>query len=137
MNNIDNFALSLYVRRQSISTIIFMPMKKTTFILAFILCGLIGVQAQKTLNFLYNSGTEISVNAQSFNVADNDDSPKFTITGKILSVRNLDNGTQVDIYSVLGAKVHSFTYAGNPVMLNLNKGIYIIRAEKYTQKIML
>ncbi len=112
-------------------------MKKITFILAFVLCGLIGVQAQKTLNFFYNSGTEIAVNAQSFSVADNDDSPKFTVTGKILSVKNLDSGTQVDIYSVLGAKVYSFTYTGNPVMLTLNKGIYIIRAEKYTQKIML
>ncbi len=118
-------------------TILYMPMKKNTFILAFILCGLIGVQGQKTPDFLYNLGTEITVNAQSFSASDNDDSPKFTVTGKILSVRNLTNGAQVDIYSVLGAKVHSFTYTGNPVMLNLNKGIYIIRAEKYTQKIML
>lgn len=110
-------------------------MKKFTFILAFILCGLIGVQAQKTLNFSHPFG--IGVNAQSFSAADNDDGLKFTISGKLLSIKNLENGTQVDIYSVLGAKVYSFTYTGNPVLLNLSKGIYIIRAEKYTQKIML
>lgn len=112
-------------------------MKKITFISAFVLCGLIGAQAQNTLNFFYNSGTEIIVDAQRFNAADNDDAPKFTVTGKVLTAKNLEAGTQVDIYSVLGAKVYSFVYTGNPVVINLNKGIYIIRTEKYTQKIML
>ena len=112
-------------------------MKKITFILAFVLCGLIGTQAQNTLNFFYNSGTEIFVDAQRQNVADDEESPKFTLIGKVLTAKNLVSGTQVDIYSVLGAKVYSFTYTGNPVLINLNKGIYIVRADKYTQKIML
>lgn len=112
-------------------------MKKITFILAFLLCGLIGLQAQKMPNLFYNFGSEITVDAQRFSVTDNEDSPKFTVTGKVLTAKNLEVGTQVDIYSVLGAKVYSFTYTGHPVVINLNKGIYIIRVEKYTQKIML
>ncbi|NLI72577.1 MAG: T9SS type A sorting domain-containing protein [Bacteroidales bacterium] len=112
-------------------------MKKITFILAFLLCGLIGLQAQKMPNFFYKQGNEIAIDAQRFNVVDNDESPKFTVIGKVLTAKNLEVGTEVDIYSILGAKVYSFTYTGNPVVVNLNKGIYIIRVGKYTQKIML
>lgn len=112
-------------------------MKKTTILIAFLLCGLIGSQAQRLISSIDSSVFGISFNAQSYSVADIDDSPKFIITGKVLTAKNLENGVQVDIYSVLGAKVHSFVYNGNPVVLNLNKGLYIIRVDKYTQKIML
>lgn len=112
-------------------------MKKITFISVLVLCGLIGVQAQNKLNLFHESGTAINIDAQRLNAADNEIAPKFTVTGKVLTAKNLEAGTQVDIYSVLGAKVYSFVYTGNPVVINLNKGIYIIRTEKYTQKIML
>ena len=112
-------------------------MKKFTLILALILCAFTGVHALKVVNTAPSMKTESVYLQSSTSVVDNDDAPKFTLTGKVLSARNLENGAQVDIYSVLGAKVYSFTYTGNPVLINLNKGIYIIRAEKYTQKIML
>lgn len=110
-------------------------MKKITLILALVVCGLVGVQASKTLNFSLPATNYMST---AFSVADNNDnSTKFTITGKVLTAKNLEVGSQVDIYSVLGDKVYTFTYVGNPVTLNLSKGIYIIKVDKYTQKIML
>ncbi|MFV0392312.1 MAG: T9SS type A sorting domain-containing protein [Paludibacteraceae bacterium] len=112
-------------------------MKKSTILIAFLLCGFVGLQAQRLVNTIESSVFGISSNVQVANATDSDDSPKFTITGKVLTAKNLENGVQVDIYSVLGAKVHSFVYAGNPVVLNLNKGLYIIRVDKFTQKIML
>ena len=113
-------------------------MKKFTLIFALILCGLTGVQAQKILNFFPRNFTEATTYSQSsLMVSDNEDAPKFTLTGKILTAKNLEVGTQIDIYSVLGAKVHTFVYRGNAETLNLNKGIYIIRAGKYSQKIIL
>ncbi|NLO69546.1 MAG: T9SS type A sorting domain-containing protein [Porphyromonadaceae bacterium] len=112
-------------------------MKKITFILAFVLCGFIGVQSQYSSIYTYLSSVENEFTAQRLSVLDVEDGTKFSIVGKVLTAKNLENGTQVDIYSVLGAKVYTFTYNGNPVVLNLNKGIYFIRANKYTQKIML
>lgn len=110
-------------------------MRKITFILAFILCGLVGVQASKASYF---SSPATNLESTYFSVADNNEnSPKFTVTGKVLTVKNIEIGRQVDVYSVLGAKVYTFTYAGNPITLNLSKGLYIIRVDKYTQKIML
>lgn len=112
-------------------------MKKFTLILAFVLCGLAGVHAHKIMNILPNNAIETSYSQSSMIVSDNEEAPKFTLTGKVLTAKNLENGAQVDIYSVLGAKVHSFVYKGNPETLSLNKGIYIVRAGKFTQKIIL
>ena len=112
-------------------------MKKFTLILAFILCGFAGVHAQKLLNNSPKNAIETAYSQSSMMVSDNDDLPKFTLTGKVLTAKNLENGAQVDIYSVLGAKVHAFVYKGNPETLSLSKGIYIVRAGKFTQKIIL
>lgn len=50
----------------------------------------------------------------------------------------MDNGVQIDIYSTLGAKVLTTVYSETSISLvNLNKDIYIVRAGKFTQKIML
>ncbi|MHB9056185.1 MAG: T9SS type A sorting domain-containing protein [Paludibacteraceae bacterium] len=112
-------------------------MKKFTLIVVLVLCGLTVVQAQRFLNFSPKFNNETAYSQSSLLISDNEDSPKFTMEGKVLTARNLDNGTQVDVYSVLGAKVYSFIYKGNSETLNLNKGIYIIRAGKFTQKIIL
>ncbi|NCB84211.1 MAG: T9SS type A sorting domain-containing protein [Bacteroidia bacterium] len=114
-----------------------MPMKKFTLILALILCAFTGVHALKVVNAAPSMKTESVYLQSSTSVVDNDDAPKFTLTGKVLSARNLENGAQVDIYSVLGARVHSYVYKGNPETLNLSKGIYIVRSGKFTQKIIL
>ena len=112
-------------------------MKKFTLILAFVLCGLAGVHSQKLLNNSPKNAVETVNSQSSIMVSDNEDSPKFTLIGKVLTAKNLEDSAQVDIYSVLGAKVHTFVYKGNPETLSLNKGIYIVRAGKFTQKIIL
>ncbi len=113
-------------------------MKKFTFIITFVLCGLVGANAQKTVIDLFPKKTnETNITQSSLMVSDNDETPKFTLNGKNLTAKNIETGTQIDIYSVLGAKVHSYVYKGGAETLTLSKGIYIIRAGKYTQKIIL
>lgn len=117
-----------------------MPMKKTTFILTFILCISVSSKAQISNNLLlFNTfNTQQQVIPSSDKISNNDDerTPKIILTGNRLTVKNIEVGTQIDIYSILGAKVHSFIHNGEPINLNLNKGIYIVRANKYTQKIL-
>ncbi len=112
-------------------------MKKITFISIFVLCGWLGAQAQVLLTvapMLQQATTVVQSNST---VSSTDDAPKFVVNGKKLTVTNLEVGVTVDIYSVLGAKVHSFVYKGSAETLNLNKGIYIVRTGKFTQKIIL
>ncbi len=113
-------------------------MKKFTLIITFVLCGMLGMQAQKSVMDLFPKKTiETSFTQSSLMVSDNEETPKFTLKGKDLTAKNIETGTQIDIYSVLGAKVHSYVYKGAAETLNLNKGIYIVRAGKFTQKIIL
>ena len=112
-------------------------MKKFILILAFVLCGFMSFHAQNKLNIAPKSGSETIFSQSNSTVSDNENGPKFTLNGKILTVKNLDNGSQIDIYSVLGAKVYSFIYKGSAETLSLNKGIYIVRVGKFTQKIIL
>ena len=114
-----------------------MLMRKFTLILTFLLCGLLGIQAQKGSLLFDRNTTQTSI-SQSNKAQDNDVTPRFTVSGKTLTINNLEIGVQVDIYSALGAKVLSAVYNGNTISLaNLNKGIFIVRAGKFTQKIML
>ncbi len=113
-------------------------MNKFTLILAFVLCGILGVSAQKSAIELFPKKTvEVNLTQSTLTVSDNEETPKFSLNGKNLTAKNIETGTQIDIYSVLGAKVHSYVYKGVAETLNLSKGIYIIRAGKYTQKIIL
>ena len=114
-----------------------MPMKKFTLILSILICGIMSIQAGKNMISLQKMSAETVYSQSNASVSDNEDAPKFTLTGKILTAKNLEIGAQVDIYSVLGAKVYSFVYKGNSETLNLNKGIYIVRTGKFTQKIIL
>lgn len=111
-------------------------MKKFTLILFISLTCIWVLPAQKNSTVFDKSSTEASY-LQKDNNADNI-TPKINVNGKSLYVVNIDNGTTVEIYSALGAKVQSVVFNGNPISLtNLNKGVYIVRAGKYTQKIML
>lgn len=57
---------------------------------------------------------------------------------KILKMENVPDGTKIEIYSVLGARVMSdFVSNGEVRLPHLNKGIYIVRISKYSQKIVL
>jgi DNA/RNA endonuclease YhcR with UshA esterase domain len=58
--------------------------------------------------------------------------------GRTLTVNNAENGSTVDIYSSLGAKVQSAKLQGSAIQLNeLANGLYIVRVGNLTSKIML
>lgn len=68
----------------------------------------------------------------------NADILNVTVVGKNLTVRNAANGSTVDIYSAVGAKVQSSQLQSGAVQLNnLSKGMYIVRVGKLSSKIML
>jgi len=53
-------------------------------------------------------------------------------------VRNVANGSTVEIFSALGAKVQTSELINGSVGINnLSKGLYIVRVGKNVQKIML
>jgi hypothetical protein len=105
-------------------------MRIITFIVALLFCGNVGSSTVASSSMFFSD-------IENVNLAETEITPKFTITGKVLTVKNLEVGAVIDIYSVLGAKIYSFTYAGTPVVLNLNKGMYVLKVDKFTQKIML
>jgi hypothetical protein len=58
--------------------------------------------------------------------------------GKSLLIKNVTNGTTVDIYSAIGARVQSSKLENSAIQLNeLSKGLYIVRVGKLSSKIML
>lgn len=60
------------------------------------------------------------------------------VSGNNLLVKNVANGSTVEIYSAIGSKVQSSVLENGAVELNnLSKGMYIVRVGKLTQKIML
>ncbi|GHV44052.1 hypothetical protein FACS1894180_4850 [Bacteroidia bacterium] len=64
--------------------------------------------------------------------------PKIFISEGILYVQNVDEGTKVEIYSIVGSKVKTATLNNGMVNVSdLNKGIYIVRVGKVSQKIVI
>ncbi|GHU67806.1 hypothetical protein FACS189413_03290 [Bacteroidia bacterium] len=64
------------------------------------------------------------------------DGVMFYVSGNTLLIGNLSNGSVVEIYNIVGAKVQSSIVKGSNIELNnLSKGIYIVRAGNYSQKI--
>jgi len=62
----------------------------------------------------------------------------LSLVGRTLTVNNVENGSTVDIYSSLGAKVQSSKLQGSAIQLNkLANGLYIVRVGNLTSKIML
>jgi len=62
----------------------------------------------------------------------------ISLAGKTLTVKEVAAGSIVDIYSSLGAKVHSAQLVNGSVQLdNLSKGLYIVRVGNQSSKIML
>jgi len=60
-----------------------------------------------------------------------------SVSGKKLLVKNIANGSNVEIFNALGAKVQSSRLVNGSVDLNLSKGLYIVRVGKSTTKITL
>jgi len=62
----------------------------------------------------------------------------ISLAGKTLTVKDVAAGSIVDIYSSIGAKVHSAQLVNGSVQLdNLSKGLYIVRVGNQSSKIML
>lgn len=60
------------------------------------------------------------------------------VSGKNLLIKNVIEGSNVEIYSALGSKVQTSTLENGKVSLsNLAKGMYVVRVGKLTQKFML
>jgi hypothetical protein len=60
------------------------------------------------------------------------------VSGKDLVIKNATNGSTVEIFSALGAKVQTAVIENGKIELNnLQRGMYIVRVGKQTQKILL
>ncbi|MEI8086459.1 MAG: T9SS type A sorting domain-containing protein [Paludibacter sp.] len=58
------------------------------------------------------------------------------VNGKSLELKNVANGSAVEIFNALGAKVQTSQLVNGAVALNLTKGLYVVRVGKSTQKFM-
>lgn len=68
----------------------------------------------------------------------NADVLSVSLEGKSLSVKNVSEGSIVDIFSSVGAKVQSAKLANGTVQLNnLSKGLYVVRVGNLSSKIMM
>ncbi|MDR1652074.1 MAG: T9SS type A sorting domain-containing protein [Prevotellaceae bacterium] len=64
--------------------------------------------------------------------------PKIFVSANILHIQNVDDGVKVEIYSIVGSKVKTATLSNGTVdITDLNKGIYIVRVGKVSQKIVI
>ncbi|MCL2597211.1 MAG: T9SS type A sorting domain-containing protein [Paludibacter sp.] len=81
---------------------------------------------------------EISVSANESPEKENVIAPKVFVSGGILHIQNVDDGAKVEIYSIVGIKVKTVTLTDGVVdVSDLNKGIYIVRVDKTSQKIVI
>jgi hypothetical protein len=59
------------------------------------------------------------------------------VSGKNLLIKNIANGSTVEIYSALGSKIQTSVIENGKVSLNnLTRGMYVVRVNNMTQKIM-
>ena len=60
----------------------------------------------------------------------------LSLSGKNLSVKNVENGSLVEIYTTVGAKVHTAILENGSIQLyDLSKGMYIVRVGNRSSKI--
>ena len=78
------------------------------------------------------TGTPVLVGIDNFS----GDQVYFSVSGNTLLAGNLTQGTVVEIYNIVGTKMQSSVFAGSNIELNnFPQGVYIVRAGKYSQKI--
>ncbi len=85
--------------------------------------------------FIDNIIVKTAVNSNVVNTKS--DSFKFYLSGKSLVSNLVTNGTPVEIFNMVGEKVISTEYNGGIAVGHLNKGVYIVRTDKGTQKVTL
>lgn len=62
----------------------------------------------------------------------------IAISNRVMKITGVEDGTKVEIFTLLGNKAYSGNVSNGEVNLpQLTKGIYIIRIGKYCQKIIL
>lgn len=102
-------------------------MKKTILFLSLFFClGLGSVVAGTFYEVsLQNPNTELT-------------SIRAYLSGTSLIVKNVPDGTTVEIYSAIGSRVQVSTLKEGVVdVSNLSKGLYIVRIGKFNQKLMI
>ena len=63
---------------------------------------------------------------------------EVVVSGKNLLVKNVIEGSQVEIFSALGSKIQTSNVENGKISIaNLKNGLYVVRSGKLTQKIML
>ncbi len=88
-----------------------------------------GIRVATSYSDLFITSSTSNPSANEFNAI---------VSGKNLLVKNVANGSTVEIYSAIGSKVQSSVLENGAVKLNnLSKGMYIVRIGKLTQKFML
>ncbi|MDD4970444.1 MAG: T9SS type A sorting domain-containing protein [Paludibacter sp.] len=66
------------------------------------------------------------------------DALSVSLSGQTLNVKNVTDGSTVDVYSSLGSKVQTSKLENNAIQLNnLSKGMYVVRVGNMTSKIMM
>jgi hypothetical protein len=70
-------------------------------------------------------------------VEQKDNKPTFHISGNTLSVRNVALGSTIEVYNVAGQKLKTAKYfgGGSVSVGNLPKGVYIIRVNNFSTKV--
>jgi hypothetical protein len=64
--------------------------------------------------------------------------PKIFLSEGVLHIQNVEDGVKVEIYSIVGTKVKTVMLSNGVVdVSDLNKGIYIVRVAKISQKIVI
>lgn len=90
-----------------------------------------------TLNLTSNGATTVSfpltgTTTTAINDVKND--TRITVQGKIVTVYGVDS---FDVFNILGSKVKSVLTDGTSAQTSLNAGIYILRSNKWSQKIII
>lgn len=89
-----------------------------------------------TVDFIPRTSSDITIATGLF--SPKADALKVSLIGSTLSVENAAEGSIVDVYSSLGAKVQTAKLQNSAIQLNaLAKGLYIVRVGSMTTKIML
>jgi hypothetical protein len=91
-----------------------------------------------TVDFIPRSSSDITPSTSAGFSSPKADVLSLSLIGRNLTITNVANGTTVDIYSAIGARVQSAQLQNGAVQLtNLAKGLYIVRVGKLSSKIML
>ena len=88
-----------------------------------------GIRVTKSYNDLFTATNFFTPKVDALSVS---------LSGNTLTVNNAANGSTVDVYSTVGAKVQTSKLENNTIQLNnLSKGLYVVRVGNMSSKIMM